>query len=224
MKTTFKQNNILGSVYNGGSIVFSANNLISPIGNRLKLFNLTENNSKILDLHSSFNISHVAITNNNTLLLSVDVKGRCILLNLSSNLVIAHHSFKNPITAIKFSPNDLYFCISFGKQSQVWKTPGFSREFAPFQLLQTFTGHHDDITSLSWSPCSEYFITTSKDMTSRIFGVAKKDYIPIVLAGHRDTVLGAWFASDALDVVYSCSRDGVLIEWNRSVNGISFLI
>jgi hypothetical protein len=39
---------------------------------------------------------------------------------------------------------------------QVWKAPALITQFSPFALLRTYTGHHDDILSIEWTPDSQY--------------------------------------------------------------------
>ena len=50
-----------------------------------------------------------------------------------------------------------YIAVTHGSHIQVWKTPNhLLREFAPFTLHRTYTGHHDDVLSIQWSPDSTY--------------------------------------------------------------------
>ena len=52
-----------------------------------------------------------------------------------------------------------YIAVTHGAHIQVWKTPNhLVREFAPFILHRTYTGHHDDVLSIQWSPDSKYVI------------------------------------------------------------------
>jgi periodic tryptophan protein 2 len=44
--------------------------------------------------------------------------------------------------------------VSHGKQIQVWNAPGSNKEFAPFVLHRTYTGHYDDVVAIDWSPDS----------------------------------------------------------------------
>jgi hypothetical protein len=44
-----------------------------------------------------------------------------------------------------------YFAVAIGKHIQVWKSPGFNREFAPFVLHRKYTGHFDDVISIIWT-------------------------------------------------------------------------
>ena len=49
--------------------------------------------------------------------------------------------------------------MTHGAHIQVWKFPNhLVREFALFNLHRTYTGHHDDVLSIQWSPDSKYVI------------------------------------------------------------------
>jgi hypothetical protein len=49
-----------------------------------------------------------------------------------------------------------YIAVTHGKQVQVWVAPGHTKEFAPFVLHRTYTGHYDDNTCIDWSADSRY--------------------------------------------------------------------
>lgn len=95
-----------------------------------------------------------------------------------------------------------YIAVTHGSHVQVWRTPNhLVREFAPFVLHRTYTGHHDDVLSVWWSPDSQCFITTSRDMTARLFTLNPVEgFRPKTFAGHRDVVLGAFFSADGTSV------------------------
>lgn len=101
--------------------------------------------------------------------------GRALLMNIRRSVVLHHHNFKKPVNAIQFSPNGKYalkstnaivrgtdtiplfryIAVTHDSHVQVWKTPNhLVREFAPFVLHRTYTGHHDEVLSLEWSPDS----------------------------------------------------------------------
>ncbi|KAI8982130.1 WD40-repeat-containing domain protein [Mycotypha africana] len=126
-------------------------------------------------------------------------------------------NFKARARAIQFSPDGKYVAITNERTVDIWKAPGHTREFAPFVLYFKALGHHDEITNISWSPDSKFFLTTSKDMTCRIFTVDRTipDFVPSVLTGHRDYIVNAWFSSDMKNI-YSVSRDGSLFQWVNS--------
>ena len=45
-----------------------------------------------------------------------------------------------------------YIAVTHDAHVQVWRTPNhLAREFAPFTLHRTYTGHHDEVLSIQWS-------------------------------------------------------------------------
>ncbi|KAG0243067.1 hypothetical protein BGW41_002929 [Actinomortierella wolfii] len=215
MKSDFKFSNLCGTVYKQGNLIFSpdGNSVLSPVGNRLTVFDLVNNKSVTFPYENRKNIQRIALSPNATLLLSVDEDGRALLVNYNRQVVLHHFNFKEKVDDLQFSPDGKYFAVTHGKQVQLWKTPGFHREFSPFVLHRTYTGHYDDVVSLSWSPDSKFFITTSKDMSARVYSTNPiEGFVPIVLSGHRDTVIGAWFTKEQ-DAIFTVSKDGALFEW-----------
>ncbi|KAJ3365689.1 hypothetical protein HDU91_002105 [Kappamyces sp. JEL0680] len=147
-----------------------------------------------------------------SLLISVDVDGRALLINYQKRVLLHHHNFKEPVYDIQFSPNGRFVAVTHGNHVQIWHAPGFTREFAPFVLFKEFAGHYDTVLSLSWSPDSKYFLSTSRDMTTRLYAVNRSDFVGACLSGHNDKVLGAWFSKDCKSI-FTISRDGAAYEW-----------
>ncbi|KAL1922330.1 uncharacterized protein VTP21DRAFT_9869 [Calcarisporiella thermophila] len=215
MKHDFKFSNLCGTVYKQGNLVFTpdGNSILSPVGNRVSMFDLVNNKSITFPFENRKNISRIALSPQATLLLSVDEDGRTVLVNFQRRVVLHRFSFKEKVNDIKFSPDGRFFAITHGKQVQVWKTPGFNREFAPFVLHRTYTGHYDEVLTISWAPDSKYFLTTSKDMTARLYSLNPVEgFTPVTFTGHRDYVLGAYFAADQ-ETIYTVSRDGAIFSW-----------
>jgi periodic tryptophan protein 2 len=151
---------------------------------------------------------------------SFPTDGRALLVNFRRGIVLHHFNFKKPVKAVEFSPNGSFIAVSHESHVQVWKTPNhLVREFAPFVLHRTYTGHHDDVLSIEWSPDSRYvevsfsqlvtltikylscFITTSKDMTARLYTLDPLDgFRPKTFAGHKNAVLNAYFSSNSKSV------------------------
>lgn len=104
--------------------------------------------------------------------------------------------------------------MTHGNHVQVWRAPSFLiREFAPMVLFRTYTGHFDSVTSITWSPCSRYFITCSYDMTARLFTLdSLPGFRPKTLSGHKDRVVDAYFSKDSKHI-YTVSRDGAVFVW-----------
>lgn len=215
MKLDFKFSNLCGTVYKQGNLVFTpdGNSILSPVGNRISVFDLVNNKSLTLPFENRKNISRIALSPNGILLLSIDEDGRAILCNFVRRIILHRFNFKKKVLDVKFSPDGQYIAVTHGNQVQVWKTPTYEREFAPFELHRTYTGHYDDVISITWSPDSQYFLTTSKDMTAKMYSLhSLEDFIPITLSGHRDTVIAAFFSSDQ-QTIYTVSKDGGMFIW-----------
>lgn len=145
--------------------------------------------------------------------MAVDINGKCLLINYHRKVVLHHHSFKGPVSDVKFSPNGKMIAVVIGSHIQLWKCPGFTLDYSPFILLRELPGHYDTITSLSWSPDSEFLLSSSKDMTARLYPIVQKGFPGALLSGHRDEVLGAWFSKD-MKSIFSVSKDGALFSWS----------
>lgn len=216
MKANYKFSNICGTVYRQGNIIFTpdGNSLLSPVGNRVSVFDLVNNKSFTFSLENRKNIAAIALSPDSNVLISVDDDGRALLVNFRRGVVLHHFNFKKPVRDIKFSPNGRYIAVTHDAHVQVWRTPNhLVREFAPFTLHRTYTSHHDEVLSIQWSSDSECFITTSRDMTARLFTLDPVEgFLPKTFAGHRDVVLNAYFSSDN-SIIYTVSRDGAVFTW-----------
>ncbi|KAJ7269818.1 quinon protein alcohol dehydrogenase-like superfamily [Mycena rebaudengoi] len=204
MKANYKFSNICGTVYRQGNILFTpdGNSLLSPVGNRVSVFDLVNNKSYTFPFENRKNIAALALSPDANVLISVDEDGRALLVNFRRGVILHHFNFHKPVKDIKFSPDGKFIAVTHGTHVQVWRTPNhLAREFAPFNLHRTYTGHHDDVSAYSGRPtlCA-CFITTSRDMTARLFTLNPVEgFRPKTFAGHRDAVLGA--------------RDGAVFTW-----------
>lgn len=161
------------------------------------------------------NIQCVALNPQATLLLSVDVDGRAILVNFVRRTVIHHFNFKENVHDLKFSPDGRYFAVAAGREIQVWKTPDQTEEkqFAPFVRHRIYTGHYADVTTITWSDDSRFFLAGSKDLTTRIYSLNSEDSSAAgVLAGHKDAVVASFFSEDQ-ETIFTISKDGAVFEW-----------
>jgi periodic tryptophan protein 2 len=214
--------NLLGTVYGRGNLVFTpdGNSLLSPVGNRVTVFNLTKNTSYTLPFAHRRNIVHLDLAPDGNLLLTIDEDGRAILSVFPRRLAIYHFSFKGPVTALSFSPDGHHFVVGLGRKIQAWKTPttpggnaDSDLEFAPFILHREYGGHFDEVRHLSWSGDARFFLSASKDLTARIWSLDPEEgFEPTVLAGHRQQVRNVWFSADQ-ESIYTVSEDGALFRW-----------
>ncbi|XP_062008257.1 periodic tryptophan protein 2 [Rosa rugosa] len=222
----FRFQNLLGAPYRGGNAVIVNNTeLISPVGNRVSVTNLRDSETITLPIQSSSNITRLAASPDGVFLLTVDEKHRCLFINLRRRVVLHRISFKSAVAAVKFSPDGGYIAVATGKLVQIWRSPGFKKEFFPFELVKTFADCDDKVTALEWSPDSVYVLAGSKDLTARIFCMKKfklggVKIKPFMFLGHRDTVVGVFFGVDKnagkVSRVYTVARDGYMFVWGLS--------
>lgn len=218
MKADFKFSNLLGTVYRQGDLVFShdGSHLLSPVGNRVSVFDLVNNKSFTFEYEHRKNIATLDLNRQGTLLLSIDNDGRAILVNFRSRTVLHHFNFKEHCYKVKFSPDGKLFAVACGRFLNIWKTPSVTedRQFAPFVKYRVNAGHFQDIISLTWSHDGRFILTSSKDLTARLWSVHSEDkqLASVTFAGHRDYVLGAFFSSDQ-ERIYTMGKDGALFQW-----------
>ncbi|KAI9758433.1 MAG: hypothetical protein M4579_003062 [Chaenotheca gracillima] len=223
MKTEFKKfSNLLGTVYCRGNLLFTPDGtcLLSPVGNRVSVFDLVNNKSYTFPFAHRKNIARIALSPRGNLLLSIDEDGRAILTNFQRRLALHHLSFKSNVSALAFSPSGRHFAVGVGRQIEVWRTPSTpdsnaegELEFAPFVRHRVYAGHYDTVQSIEWSSDSRFFLTSSKDLTARIWSLdPEEEFQPTTLAGHKEGVQGAWFSKDQ-EKIYTVSRDGALVQW-----------
>lgn len=141
----------------------------------------------------------------------MDEDGQAILADFRRRIALYHFSFKDAVSTVKFSPSGRYFVVGLGRIVQIWYSPsGLTAdsdeglEFAPFKLHRSYTGHHDTVQHITWSPDSRFLLSAGKDLTARIWSLDhEQDFVPTILAGHKESVLGAWFSSDLESVIVS---------------------
>ncbi|OLN81371.1 Periodic tryptophan protein 2-like protein [Colletotrichum chlorophyti] len=222
MKTDFKFSNLLGTVYCQGNLLFSPDgtHLFSPVGNRVTVFDLVNNKSHTLPFAHRKNISRIGLTPRGNLLLSIDEDGQAILTNVLRRIAIYRFSFRSSVTALSFAPSGRHFAVGLGRKIEVWHVPSTpdanaegELEFAPFVKYHTHTQHFDDVRSIEWSSDSRFFLSTSKDLTARIWSLTQEEgFVPTVLSGHKQAVVGAWF-SENQETIYTVSKDGAVFDW-----------
>ncbi|KAK1436824.1 hypothetical protein QVD17_02608 [Tagetes erecta] len=221
----YRFQNLLGAPYRGGNTVIVNNTLlISPIGNRISVTDLIKSETITLPFQASSNISRLAASPDGIFLLAVDDNSRCLFINIPRRAVLHRITFKGPVTCLKFSPDGLLIAVGVGKLVQIWRSPGFVKEFFPFELVKTFANFNDKVTSVDWSPDSEYLLVGCRDLTVRLFCLKKKiselnnKYKPFMFLGHRDVIVGAFFGVEKktkrVDRVYTLSRDGAIFSWS----------
>lgn len=187
---------------------------------RLCTDELPSNKSYTLPFAHRKNIARIGLTPQGNLLITIDEDGQAILTNVTRRIAIYHFSFKSSVTALSFSPSGRYFAVGLRRKLEVWHVPSTpdahpegELEFAPFVKHHTHTGHYDDVQHIEWSSDSRFFISSSKDLTARIWSLNPEEgFIPTVLSGHRQAVVGAYFSKDQ-ETIYTVSKDGAVFDW-----------
>lgn len=172
MKASFAFSNLCGTVYREGNVILhdapEGTLLLSPVGNRLSVFNLTTNHATTLPFQMRKPIRRIALnhrqgshsgnstsgsgSNNGDIVLAIDEDGHALLANIRARVTLANINFKAPVRDAAFSPDGRFIAITHGNKVQVWRTPNaLARDFAPFVLHQTYTGHFADVLSVRWS-------------------------------------------------------------------------
>ncbi|XP_046852347.1 periodic tryptophan protein 2 homolog isoform X2 [Xenia sp. Carnegie-2017] len=219
MKFSYKFSNLIGTVYTKGNLLFSSNGdrVLSPVGNRVSIFDLKRNKTTTLPFENGKNIKCMALSPNDQLLITIDEDGKSILSSLQSFATLHYFTFKTVVYDIKFSPNGRFFAVTIGMKMQVWITPGRCKEFAPVTLHRTYTGQYDNTICIDWSSDSKFIVVGSKDMTARIFSIDPViGFVPTTLTGHRNVIINSFFELHSLNI-YTISQDGAVFTWSCSL-------
>lgn len=215
MKFNFQFSNLCGCVYRHGNLAYTSdgNRLLTPVGNRVTVFDLINHTSQTLRFQMHHNIRCIALSPNDKLLVTIDTNGHCLIINFEKGITLATMKFKeNKVACVKFSPNGDYLAVAHSNWVSVWKTPSMIVEWKPMILHGKYRGHYNDILCLDWSKDSLFFVTGSKDMSCRIHCVHKqRPFQSQSLTGHSHYVMGVYFGSDYK--LYSLTRDGFIYKW-----------
>ncbi|KIJ06417.1 hypothetical protein PAXINDRAFT_140652, partial [Paxillus involutus ATCC 200175] len=105
-KANYQFSNICGTVYRQGNVLFTldGNSVLSPVGNRVSVFDLVNNKSRTLPFENRKNIAAISLSPDASLLISVDEDGRALLVNFRRGVVLHHFNFQKPVKDVQFSP------------------------------------------------------------------------------------------------------------------------
>ncbi|XP_048480897.1 periodic tryptophan protein 2 homolog [Plutella xylostella] len=221
MRFNYKFQNLLGTVYKKGDIVFTNDGdcVISPVGNRITVYNLKQNKSNTLSVDSQYNYTALDVSPNGSTLLAVNEKGEAQMISLLTCTVIHRYKFRQQVSAVKFSPDGQYFAACVGDTVFIMTAPcSFTGEFRSFVMKRVFKKAHDDTTCLDWSSCSRLLAVGSKDTTTKIYSVDYLDNLSMYsLSGHTDKIVGVFFENKSLDLI-SVSRNGQVCLWEANLD------
>lgn len=135
-------------------------------------------------------------------------------------MFLGFFNFQAPVSCVKFSPDGKRLAAAIGRKLQLWFTPSSERrEFAPFVLDQTVSLHRDVILDICWTPDSRYILTTSADMSAKIFPVPQDGQnalkSPLSLIAHKHKVVaGFFYAKGGPELgILTLGQDGIAYQW-----------
>uniref|UniRef100_A0A667XMP3 PWP2 small subunit processome component n=1 Tax=Myripristis murdjan TaxID=586833 RepID=A0A667XMP3_9TELE len=224
MKFAYRFSNLFGAVYRQGNLSFSkdGNSVVSPVGNRISVFDLKNNKSETLPVSTTKNITCVGLSPDGNLAILVDEDGAALLVSLITRAVLHHFHFHKPVSSIRFSPDGRKFIVTKENVALMYHAPGKQREFNAFVLDKSYYGPYDETTCIDWTDDSKCFVVGSKDMSTWVFGAERwANLIYYSLGGHKDVIVGCFFEKDSLDL-YTVSQDGTLCVWesNTELDGL----
>uniref|UniRef100_A0A1B0FLN1 Small-subunit processome Utp12 domain-containing protein n=1 Tax=Glossina morsitans morsitans TaxID=37546 RepID=A0A1B0FLN1_GLOMM len=220
MKFSYKFSNLLGTIYRCGNLVFTpdGNSIISPVGNRLTIYDLKNNKARTLDVESRFNYTAIGLSPDGSLLLAANEHGQTQLISMISCMVIHQHKFKDKVQYIAFSPSGAYFAVAMQNLVFVFKSPGeLTGEYNPFVLERTYLGGYDDVSYVDWSSDSRFLLVGCRDSTTKVIGRHyMKNFRTFILSGHTDAIVSCFFEANSLHA-NTISRNGQLCLWECSL-------
>lgn len=205
-----------GCSYKTGNIEFSpiSNVLLSPVGNRVTLFNLDANESRCLDVQTRKDVGLLRISPDGKLVVLVDVEGYAVCYDLTRDKALSHFKFKKEVAGMNFSPDGKFLAAAFDREIRIYEKPPLLKVIEPFvQVKKINTSHSEDICGLFWSPDSRFLCSTSYDCNVLMHNVFPlPGYVTQKFVGHRKKVLQV-FWDDKMQRTYTMGKDGVLYIW-----------
>ncbi|KAH8400958.1 hypothetical protein KR009_002122, partial [Drosophila setifemur] len=212
--------NLLGTIYRNGNLVFTpdGNSVISPVGNRITVYDLKNNKSRTLSLESRYNYTNLALSPDGSLLIAVNEQGDAQLISMVSCTVIHRHKFQTGIQCLSFSPNGEYFAVAVQNIVLIFRAPGeITGEYNPFVLRRQFLGGYDDVTWLDWSSDSRLLAIGCRDSSTKICAINyMRNFRTFNLSGHTDAIVSCFFEANSLHL-NTISRNGQLCLWECSL-------
>ncbi|KAF0987887.1 hypothetical protein HZS_688, partial [Henneguya salminicola] len=215
----FKFSNLYGSVYSKGNVTFSRDgySIISPVGNRVTVYDLKRNNNYTFETQNRRNIKCLGLAPDDNLLLTVDEEGQCVCSSLKRRIPIHFFNFKAPVQQVKFSPDNTYIAVACQNMLHVFFTPVSQPQFRPFVLHRKYKNFNDKISCIDWSDNSLYICAGNRDMTVRLICVNNQLHFKSnLLCGFKKGIIGSFFLKESLDI-FAIDTNGTLIKWTCAV-------
>ena len=224
------------------------NCVVSAVGNRVSVVDCVANTCRTLALETPHNIAQMAISPHG-LLMAVDTKGRASLISILKNTTLATFNFKNAVRALQFSASGRFLAVAVKNNIQVYNTPSsldfnpfvLLHTFTGFydDINSIVWAGNEMILASSNDMSARLFYIPARLADRLVFECPAPEWTAdrgeqileasalkvaqnkqsIVLTGHRDAVVGAWFTKD-LQSIYTVGKDGSLFQY--SIGGLLY--
>ncbi|KOC66252.1 Periodic tryptophan protein 2 like protein, partial [Habropoda laboriosa] len=213
--------NLLGAVYRKGDLIFSpdGSSVISPVGNRITIYDLKNNKSYTLPVESRYNYRCIDLSPNGSLLIAINDAGEAHIISMISKMVIHKYKFKSHCRCVKFSPDGKHFAVCKQNNVFIFNAPGLQTgEYNPFIMERVFHTAMDNTTCINWSYDSRLLAVGSKDMSTKIYSLEKyENFRYINLGGHSDGIVACFFEKKSYDLS-TISKNGRLCIWECTID------
>ncbi|CAI4230503.1 unnamed protein product [Auanema sp. JU1783] len=220
MDTNFKFSNIVGSVYRNGTLLFSkdGNTVISPVGNKISVFDLKNNVSQTLSVELKHSIVSMALSDKGTHLTVATEHGEVYFINLLSDIILHTFHAHRTIKAMDFSPNGRLIAICRDNDLQIHEILRMENSILhPYALRRTYHLSSDTLNSLDWSADGCLIIAGGADKIPRIVGVESYKNLYIhALGSHKGPIVTAQFLENSYDNI-TVDRTGYCQLWKSSL-------
>eukprot|EP01132_Coremiostelium_polycephalum_P000933 gene933-1178_t len=210
MKFGFKFSNLLGTVYKQGNIIFTpdGNSVISPVGNRVTVFDLVNHTSITLPIEARRNIKKIGLSPNGQILLIADESGRLYVINFQKHVLLGSHKFFQSPSSIVFSPNGGVIAVAVKNVVYLLKTPPIQKLQHNLERLSVFY-HRSAVVSIDWSKNSLILLVACKN--GHVLVRRGKDQTPDFIL-YRNKPVNCFFGNDEATIIHVVGVTGY-VTW-----------
>uniref|UniRef100_A0A0K0CTN5 WD_REPEATS_REGION domain-containing protein n=1 Tax=Angiostrongylus cantonensis TaxID=6313 RepID=A0A0K0CTN5_ANGCA len=220
VRNSLQFSNLIGSVYRNGDVIFSpdGNSVISPVGNKLSVFDLKNSVSRTLSFDCLHNIVSVAINNTGSHMIVSNEGGHVLYINISTETVIFKFRANRSVRAVQFSPDGNFIAICRDMDLQIQEIGKQSPSmYYPFYLSKTYHLSSETLNFVDWSNDGCLVVAGGEDNIVRVVG--SRDYRNLFihsLAAHRGSIVMCQFINCNYDLISVCKR-GIANVWTASI-------
>jgi len=178
------------------------------------MFNLTTNIAQTLPFQNRSNIASLCLSPDRKTLVSIDLEGFALIINMQRKVVMAHFNFRDEVTAMAFSPDSKFIFVATSLKVKIFETPSDIKTFSPLVLYKKYGNLHSQrIRGVTWSHDSRFIVTWSDDMTLKMISLHKlPNFLPFTFSGNKRHIVKVIFSQDDRRI-FSISESGTMLMW-----------